>query len=54
MLCNLCSGSRQLLRALFRSSVLDTVSLYGGLALFLFVVAYILQVLPSCGSSHDK
>jgi hypothetical protein len=39
-----CSGSRQLLRALFRSSVLDSISLYGGLAIFFLVVAYILQV----------
>ncbi len=37
-------ASRRLLRALFRSSVLDTVSLYGGLAVFFLVVAYILQV----------
>lgn len=42
--CVVCSGSRRLLRALFRSSVLDSVSLYGGLALFFVVVAYILQV----------
>lgn len=40
---SLFSGSRRLLRALFRSSVLDSMSLYGGLALFFIVVAYILQ-----------
>ncbi len=48
------SGSRRLLRALFTSSVLDTVSLYGGLAVFFLVVAYILQVCASaafCSSS---
>ena len=38
------ASSRRLLRALFTSSALDTVSLYGGLAIFFLVVAYILQV----------
>ena len=44
LLVGACSGSRQLLRSLFRSSVLDSISLYGGLAIFFLVVVYILQV----------
>lgn len=36
-------SSRKLLRALLTSVMLDNVSLYGGLALFFVVVAYILQ-----------
>lgn len=48
------SGSRQLLRALFRSSVLDTLSLYGGLAIFFLVVAYILQVSCMCWPPYSS
>lgn len=39
----LLKGSRRLLRALVTSAMLDNLSLYGGLAVFFVVVAYVLQ-----------